>query len=315
LIHRSLDVVFQYLRWLVVGLLLIPLSVGATSIALDRSQVVSAKIWADKPSFTLKFTNSRFDSFQTPAQVEASLMQEMVATDSFTRTVLSKTEPQYGSWSRAHQEQAATDFRKSISIDSQGDHLFVVSYRTADAAHGVTVLRAVIDAFTAAVRELESGQVATAQNVLKGQLEAAHQDMNNAVAQLQTYKSAHGLGENAAQSDPAVAQLQGQAKTKTDQYLSVLAQVDEAEASQGAVASIQASIFHVVDQPAVTPQRLGPATPGVRYALSALAAVLIAEALLVYVLARRDPSVRSPEDVRRELGLKPLGSAPVVSSR
>jgi hypothetical protein len=49
--------------------------------------------------------------------------------------------------------------------------------------------------------------------------------------------------------------------------------------------------------------------------MAALAAVAIVELLLVYVLARRDPNVRSLEDVRREVGLKPLGSTPVVGTR
>jgi hypothetical protein len=315
LIHRSLDVAFQYLRWLVVGLLLIPLAVGATSAALDRSQVVSAKIWADKPTYTPKFTSDRFDSFQTPAQVEATLLQEMIATDGFDAEVLAKTEPQYGSWSRAHQLQAATDLRNGFSIESQGEHLFVISYRSTRADHGVTVLRAIIAVFSTAVQQLEASQVVTAQTVLQGQLDSARQAMNSAVAEAQAYKVGHGLSETGAQSDPAYAQLQGQARTKSDQYLAVLAQVDDAQASRSAVASIQASVFHVVDPPALSPQRISTSTPAVRYSLAALAAVAVVELLGIYFLARRDPNVRSLEDVRREVGLKPLGTTPVVGSR
>jgi hypothetical protein len=315
LIHRSLDVAFQYLRWLIVGLLVIPIAVGATSAALDRSQVVSAKIWADKPTYTPKFTSDRFDSFQTPAQVEATLLQEMVATDGFDAEVLAKTEPQYAGWSRAHQLQAASDLRQGFSIDSQGEHLFVISYRAGRADHGVTVLKAVIAVFSSAVQELEASQVVTAQTVLQGQLDSARQAMNSAVAEAQAYRLGRGLSENAALTDPAYAQLQGQAKTKSDQYLAVLAQVDDAQASRNAVGSIQASVFHVVDPPALTPQRISTSTPAVKYSMGAFAAVLVVELLAVYLLARRDPHVRSLEDVRREVGLKPLGSTPVVGTR
>jgi hypothetical protein len=139
--------------------------------------------------------------------------------------------------------------------------------------------------------------------------------MNSAVAEAQAYKVARGLSESAALSDPAYVQLQGQAKTKSDQYLAILAQVDDAQASRNAVASIQASVFHIVDPPTPSPQRISTTTPGVRYSLAAFAAVAVAELLLVYVLARRDPNVRSLEDVRREIGLKPLGSTPVVDTR
>jgi hypothetical protein len=283
--------------------------------ALDRSQVVSAKIWADRPSYTPKFSTDRFASYETPAQVEGGLMQELVTTDTFVDSVLKKTEPQYGSWSVDHRRQAGADFRNSFSVASQAEHVFVVSYRTPQTDHGVIVLKAVIDAFTTAVQDLESGHVATAQNVLQGQLEAARQDMNAAVTEALGYKSSHRLGEGAAQSDPAYAQLQGQAQTKTDKYLSVLAQVDDAQASQGAVATIQASVVHVVDLPAVAPQRITTSSPVVKWPLGAFAALVLLEALLVYVLARRDPTIRSLEEIQREVGLRPLGSTPALSRR
>ena len=81
------------------------------------------------------------------------------------------------------------------------------------------------------------------------------------------------------------------------------------------MASIQASIFHVVDPPAAAPQGITRSSPAVRYSLTAVAGIALLEALLVYVLARRDPSVRSLEEVRREVGLRPLGSTPVLGRR
>jgi hypothetical protein len=315
LFHRSLDVLFQHLRALVAALLLIPLIAAGLATALDRSHVASAKIWADRPAYTPKFSTDRFASYETPAQVEAGLMQEMVDTDSFVDGVLQKIEPQYASWSLEHRRQAAADLRSGFSVDSQAEHLFVISYRSSRAEQGVVVLKAVIDAFTAAVQDLEAGHVAIAQNVLQGQLDAARQDMNTAVSQAESYRASHGLGVDAGHTDPVYAQLQGQARTKSDQYLAVLAQVDEAQASHTAVTTIQASIFHVVDAPAAAPAGITRSSPAVKYSVTTFAGIALAEALLVYVLARRDPSVRSLEEVRREVGLRPLGSTPVVGRR
>jgi uncharacterized protein involved in exopolysaccharide biosynthesis len=308
-------VLFQHLLVLVAALVLIPLVAAGVATALDRSHVASAKIWADRPAYTPKFSTDRFASYETPAQVEAGLMKEMVDTDSFVDAVLKKTEPQYASWSLEHRRQAAVDLRSGFSVDSEAEHLFVISFRSARAEYGVVVLKALIDAFTAAVQDLESGHVATAQNVLQGQLNGARQDMNTAVGQAESYRATHGLGVDAAHIDPVYAQLQGQARTKTDRYLAVLAQVDEAQASRTAVTSIQASIFHVVDPPAAAPQGITRSSPAVRYSLTAGAGIALLEALLVYVLARRDPSVRSLEEVRREVGLRPLGSTPVLGRR
>lgn len=315
MIHRALDVVFQYLFRLIAGLLVIPVLVGGVAFAVDRSQVVAARVWADRPVFTPKFATDRFASYRTPAQIEASLMQELVGTDAFVSNVLSKTEPQYGTWSREHRAQAAVDFRKRVSIEPEAEHLFVISYKTERPEYGITVLKAVLDAFSVTVQDLEAGQVTTAQNALQTQLEIARKDMNTAVAQAESYKASYRLDDRASAADPNYATLLAQARTKTDRYLTLLALVDEAQASHLAVVTIQASIFHVVDPPAVAPPRIGRSTPAVRYALTALGGIASLEALLVYVVARRDPTVRSIEDVRRQVGLRPLGTAPVVSLR
>jgi hypothetical protein len=92
----------------------------------------------------------------------------------------------------------------------------------------------------------------------------------------------------------------------------VKSQLDDAQGSQAAV-SLQSSFFHVVDQPFVVPFRLDQHSVAFKYAAGALAGILFGEALLVYVIARRDPRIRSVQDVRHAGGFKPLGSAPVLS--
>jgi H+/Cl- antiporter ClcA len=78
------------------------------------------------------------------------------------------------------------------------------------------------------------------------------------------------------------------------------------------VAVLQSSFFHVVDQPFVLPFKLDQHTPAVKYALFALVGIVGAVALYVYVVARRDPRIRSVQDVTRTGRFKPLGTAPVI---
>src|SRR5262249_60659024 len=78
------------------------------------------------------------------------------------------------------------------------------------------------------------------------------------------------------------------------------------------VSVMQSSFFHVVDRPFVVPLTLDQHAPAVKFALYALIAIVAAEALFVYVIARRDPRIRSVQDIRGAAGLKPLGSVPVL---
>ncbi len=314
-VYRALDVVFQYLTPLVALLVVIPLALGGAMFALNRTETVSARIWADHPTFTPSFSTDRFSSQNTPAQIESTLVVEMIGTDVFADKVMLAVEPQFEGWSASRRDQAVADLRKNVLVTAIGEHLFSISYSTRRPDYGVRLLRSIIDTYGSSLRELESSEVGVTQTTLQLELDRARVAMNKAVTDAQSYQAAHRLSDQAAGADPNFGTLLAQAKSATDHYLSLQALVDEAQASHSAVVNLQAALFHVVDQPAVLPQRLSRTTPGVKEGLTALAGVAAVEALLVYVVARRDPSIRAAEDVRGALGLKPLGSVPVLSSR
>jgi hypothetical protein len=50
LIHRALDVVFQYVFWLAAGPVAAPLLVGGASFALDRSETVAGRLTSGSTS-------------------------------------------------------------------------------------------------------------------------------------------------------------------------------------------------------------------------------------------------------------------------
>jgi len=315
-VYRAVDVAFQYLKPLIALLVVIPLAVGGVLFAFGRSEEVTARVWADRPVFTPDFTSDLYSATESPAQVESALMLEMVASDRFATNVETAVQPGFSTWPASQQDQALANLRSALSVSAQGQHLFLITYTTTQPALGIRVVQAVIQNYATAVTDLESSQVSAAAGTLQANLDAAKQAMDQAVAAADAYQAQQHLNVQQAQSDPNYTTLLGQARAQTDNYLALLAQVDAAHASQGAVASVQSAMFHVVDPPALAPQPLvSSRTPGLKQAGVALAAVAAIEALLVYFVARRDPTVRSAEDVRRALGLKPLGSAPVLGPR
>jgi uncharacterized protein involved in exopolysaccharide biosynthesis len=312
-VYRAIDVVFQYLKPLIALLVVIPLAVGGFAFAFGRADVVSARVWADRPVFTPDFTSDLYSSTYSPAQVESALMLELIGTDSFATGVENVVQPEFESWSTPAQAQAFAALRQAFSVDPQGEHLFVISYTSTQPVYGIRVLQAIIQNYGSAVTDIESTQVGAAAGTLQALLPAAQQAMNQAVSAAQTYKAQHHLSDQDAQSDPNYGTLLAQARSQTDNYLRLLAQVDAAQSSQQAALSVPAAMFHVVDPPAVVHEALiSSRTPGLKQAGLALGVVAALEALLVYVAARRDPTIRSGEEIRRALGLKPLGSVPLL---
>jgi len=309
MLHRALDVVFQHMLRLVAALLMAPLGVGAIGLALDHSLTVQARVWADKPIFTPIFATDRFTSSDPPAEIEAGILRELLATSVFADAVLTRVESGYAGASPAQRSSAAGDLQHNASVATEGTHLFTVSYRTTDSDRGRSVVNAIIAAFGAEVQAIDANQVSVSQAAVKSQLDAAQLDMNDAVRQAQTYQAQHASVFN----DPTYQTLLGQAQSKTDHYLSLQARLDEIKGSQAAVSVMQSSFFHVVDRPFVVPLTLDQHAPAVKLALYALIGIIAAEALFVYLIGRRDPRIRSVQDVRRAAGLKPLGSLPVLT--
>jgi hypothetical protein len=310
MLHRALDVVFQYVFRLIAVLVAVPLAVGGIGFALDHSQTVQARIWADRPIYTPKFATDRFTSGDPPADIESGILRELLTTSKFDAAVLTRVDRHYPDWDLDRQDSADADLQQRVTVTTEGSHLFTVSYRTTQSDRGRMVLDAIIAAFGHEVQTIDADQVSVTQAALQAQVGTAKQDMDDAVRQAQTYQLQHHAGFN----DPNYDTLLAQAQSKTDRYLSLQGEIAQVQGSKTAL-SIQSSFFHVVDQPFVKPFQLDTHSPAVKYALYSLIGILGAEALFVYVIARRDPRIRSVHDVRRAGQFKPLGTAPQLGRR
>jgi hypothetical protein len=310
MLPRALDVVFQHMFRLIAGIVAVPVAAGLVGLVMDHSSTVEARIWADHPLYTPAFATDQFATTDSPSDIESGILRELLDTTSFSSKVLAAADPQFTAMNSDQQSAAMANLQKHTTVSVEGTHLFTVSYQTANAEQGRTMVQAIVTAFGSEVQNINSNQIAMTQQALQSQADSAQADMNAAVKQLQSYQAGHP--SSASTNDPEYQSLQATAQAKTDRYLSIKSQLDDAQGSQTAV-SLQSSFFHVVDQPFVVPFRLDQHSVAFKYAGGALVAILGVEALLVYVIARRDPRIRSVLDVRQAGGFKPLGSAPSLS--
>jgi len=310
-LKRHVDVFFQYLRPFVAALAIIPLLLGIAGLVLDHAQVVQMQIWAIRPAFLLD-PNANPTALNTSvtygsASAASSLVTELVSTDTFLDRVLAQTDSGWAQRSDSDRLAERNLTRRSINVQIEGTQLFAIGYRTDHPAAGVAFLNQLMSTVNQTVAALDL-QVATATGgASANQLAAAQTAMNQAVAKLQAFQ---GQDPTALQQDPAYLTLSAEANAATGRYLSLSAQAQQAELAQSAVAPLERANFQVIDPPTSQPRVLDLKSLAVRGFLLGLIAILAIEAIIVYLVGRRDPRIRSGEEIRLRTGLPYLGSTP-----
>jgi hypothetical protein len=304
-LHRLLDVVFQYLVPLVLALVLLPTAVFAAGLVIDRTQVVTARLWADQPAVLAGSPYAGLPNGETPAAHQAALLTELLQTDSF----VASAQMGLGDAGTTDARAFADDLRRNLAVTAQGPNVIVVSYTTPQGDRGIAIVRAVLAIFEQAQAGAQIEQVTVADNTLGSQLKTAKKSMDDAVAAAQQYQATHDL--TSLTTDATYASLRALATAKVQSYTALVQASDRASQYQSAIPSVQTTILRTVDAPRATPSEInllkGSATRNAMYALVVVAALELA---FVYNLTRRDQRVRTPQDVVAALGLLPLGTTP-----
>lgn len=305
---RWLDLVFQYLGRLALALLVLPAVAGLAYLAIDRTQTVSARVWADPPAYSGQDLSPEGPVPQFPADSDISIMNELILTDSFVDEVLS-SDPSYQGQPEDAKIGMRSSFRNRLQVSRQGPNLIGIQLTTSDPTQGVSLLNNLMKVYGDTLKTLQLNRANAAGSVLEAQLQAAQKDRDAAVASLQAYVDANqGLTPEQLGADPTYVTLSTQARAKSDQYLTLLVQSQQVEMLKAAVPNAQPTAFHMVDPPSLDRTTFSLKSPSVRIALETLAGIAGFEMLLVYVIARRDPRIRSGEDAARVLDVPYLGA-------
>jgi len=309
-LHRLLDVVFQYFAVLVAVLVVPPVAAFALGIALDRTQVVTARLWADEAAVLSGSPYTGKDNGESAAQHQSTLLLELLQTDSFVSAVISSSD--VTATGPADPRAVAEDLRRNVAVSPEGPHVVIIVYPTAQPDRGVALMKAVVTAFEQAQVGVQTSQVTVADEALQTQLKTARKEMDDAVAAVQHYQSSHDV--TTLTTDASFQSLRALATVKVGNYASLVKQADQAAQYQSAIPSVQTTVLRTVDPPrAARPPVNVKGSPG-RNALYVLAAVVAIELAFVYNITRRDQRVRTPHEVVASLGLRSLGTAPEPGS-
>ncbi len=304
-LHRLLDVTFQYLGWLLAVLIAVPGVVLGIGLSVDRTQQVTARLWANTPAVLADSPYAQPANGKTPADQQVDLLAELLTTDSFIGSIVREAKLDGPTDPIALRD----DLKKNLYIGSEGPHVILLIYATSRPDRGVALTKAVVTAFQQAQQSVQEGQISIADEALTSQLRTARKEMDDAVAAAQQYRAAHGPDTLVA-TDATYQSLRLLANLKIENYNNLQAQADKATQYQSAIPAVQPGVLRILDQPQVAPWQLNLRGNQTKNALLALLAILALELMFVYNVTRRDQRIRTTNEVFTTLGLLPLGAVP-----
>lgn len=322
MLFRLVDVAAEYVKPLLLALVVVPLAAGAAFVLTNQTSVITTVIWADRPTAVFDSRGQAIDPNTNPGRTQASLLQELVASSRFLDVVLGRADPGYLAIDSNAQGSRRAQLRKSLRVTADG-HVVRLELTWADERGGLAILRAMTASLGDAIGALESpasgigvftegtgGNPAASGS--SPALDAATSEMNASLAAIRQYASAHPASPDERSQDPEYQMLIAQATSRINYYLSLLDQSDRA--TDGAVASPASTraAFHVVDAPSAAFEPLGPVSGLLRVAGAALAGIAVLTLVFVYLVARRETRVRAPQDVEVSLGVSAMCSMPLI---
>ena len=311
--HRLLDVLFQYLGRMAIGLVLLPGLVAVLFYATDHAQTLTVRIWTDYPVYLSSAALSKEFAGVSPAAGSQTLALELLASDSFLDPVLAGANSKY---KQEGTDQKAADralVRSRLRLTIPGPNLLVMSYTSDDPRSATRLLDGYIAALGNSVVSIQTAQASQMVSTVVNQLPGAQAAMQEALAKVQSY----GAGETPLQlaRDPRYQSLVVDAQAKTNYYISLEDLSHQAQLLKEEIPSSQSAMLRVLDPPRADPKAIDLKSPLIRNTLLTLLGVAVAEGMLLYVLAVRDPRVRGGGEVRAQLGIQYLGSTPRVAVR
>lgn len=309
--YRLLDILFQYLGRMAVGLVLLPALVGGVLYATDHSQTLTVRLWAEYPVYLSSASLSKEFAGVSPAAGSQTLALELLASDSFLDPVLSQANSGYKQEGTDQKTAERALVRSRLRLTIPGPNLLVMSYTSDDPGSATRFLNGFIAALRDSVVSIQTAQASEMVSTVVNQLPGAQAAMQDALAQVQSY----GAGQTPLQlaRDPRYQSLVADAQARTNYFISLEDLSQQAQLLKDEIPGSQSAMLRLLDPPRADPKAIDLKSPLIRNTLLTPLGVVVAEGLLLYVLAVRDPRVRGGGEVRARLGIQYLGSTPLAA--
>ncbi len=315
--RRTLEALFRRLGRIVALLVLLPIIGFTIGYLLPHTYQAQASLWANKRYEVIGSTGTESDLLATEAETQATALNELLQTRTFDLAVANQTglkdtlSPSVRSDPNARDDALVQAINDRVLVQAQGTHLFTITYTNTDWHIAQQVVAAVINSYG---QQSQGLSVVEGQNLLEayqGQLPQAQKDASTAAHAEQQYINQHPT-ENAADlaNDPEYSLLHAQ----TQQAQSILANLQTQIATIKQEIGLQSggadALFRVIDQPTV--KGVSRAKTLLMAAGGGLGFALLAVAIYLALLVRRDRALYTPAEVQRATEMRVLLQLPAL---
>lgn len=315
-ILRILESYFRH-RWLYLVPIVLLAAAGAYSVLTAKPQYIAGGIiYVQQESFLGTLTNVRDVpfTFNTPAQVTAGQIMELMQTNAFVRSIIqdTKLEEEMNKGDTVVNE-VMMEARQSIWAQAIGENQVAINASHEDPELATELSNAVINRYVQWQINLDQVQSGAAEDFMDDLVVTYRDELEQAREDLRVYLEAHPEPLRGDRTDTEILEidrLQGILSLAGTRYARALEQQEGARlATAQAEADIRQTYF-VVDAPIIPTQ---PATSLRQMAMNGLVFVIVGAIIAAAAVAGGavlDRSFRFPLDVEYGLTLPVLSMIP-----
>lgn len=304
--RKLLEAAFRQFWVLALPILLAPIVVFelVDTAPTYRSQ---ATVWVSQPDNIDPGVFSRAASpWETPAQVQAQVLRDLLATKSFREAVAAEA--------GIRGEDAAQVVSREVFIATSGTSLVTIGGLSKSADHPQPLVTAVVDQF----KEKSAAESDRAANVsveyFTKQLELASKELDVRRSELAAYLQANPRAAEPTRVDANYLRLQGKVDSQAKLVDGLVSSLQESQRKLASAPQSLEAKFNLQD-PATRPEEVSTSlTKRAGYPAAALLFGLAISASYLFLLFRTDHAIRSTQDLAG-LPVPLLGYVPELPRR
>jgi hypothetical protein len=328
MVVRTLEAIFHRpLRLLILFVLLPLISVGVVYFAIPHTYKSTAALWALHPFENIGLTVTNSNALTTPAASQANALSELLQTRAYALSVANEAnlastlDQSVQSDSQRRDDAMFQEISQQVSVQTQGDNLFVIAYANRNPLVAQRVVAAVIRNYSEKIQDFFLIQ---AQNLLSSyqtQLAKANKDVKAAATAEAKYLAANpdltnpNLNGNNLQNDPQYAVLHAQTQQAELTEQDIQTHLDDIEQEIAAQGVTPDRFFKVVDNPVATGLPESRSRDFIIAGGIGLFVAIMACALYIVILVRRDHAVYTARDLQKVTTYPVIMLVPRLTSR
>jgi uncharacterized protein involved in exopolysaccharide biosynthesis len=305
-------------RWLNIMPIVLMIGVGSAYVVYSMPQYAArGTIYVQKQPLVSALSNVQTDfTWQTPAQVTASQLQDLMQTQAFVRSIIAKTPlEQQLTGDPTVLDRTISMYQKAVTVNTVGDNLIEVDGKYEDPATVQQMVAATMDMFVQWKLNTETQDSIVAEKFFNETIQPYQADVDKARSAMRTYLEAHPVpvrGERPPEETLEISGLQDAIDQATTRLNDAVTKAEDARLARSRAESNIRQMYLTIDAPA---QPVAPTT-GLRDKATKLGIFLAVGVVLSLLCiaggALLDHSFRFALDVQHALHLPVLAMVPMT---